>query len=73
MKVLLKKLMTFTMNNHVAKSIVSLISRKIFYKKGQVVVRKHGFKNRCIDVFEFKTYHYKDLNGHFSYERRMSS
>ena len=29
-----KKLNTFTTNNHVAKSMVSLISGKIFYKEG---------------------------------------
>ncbi len=68
-----KKLMTFTMNNHVAKSMVSSTSGKIFYKERQIVVRKYGFKNRCIDVCEFKTYDHKDLNPDFGYGRRMDS
>ena len=68
-----KKLMTFTTNNHVAKSMVSPASGKIFYKEGQLVVRKHGFKNGCIDVCGFKTRDYKDLNRDFGYGRRMYS
>ncbi|AMC08980.1 hypothetical protein J0J80_07025 [Turicibacter bilis] len=68
-----KKLVTFTTNNHVAKSMVSPASGKIFYKEGQLVVRKHGFKNGCIDVCGFKTRDYKDLNRDFGYGRRMYS
>lgn len=37
------------------------------------MVRKHGFKNRFIDVFEFKNYDYEDLNRHFGYGHRMYS
>ena len=68
-----KKLVTFTTNNHVAKSMVSPASGKIFYKEGQLVEKKHGFKNGCIDVCGFKTRDYKDLNRDFGYGRRMYS
>lgn len=48
------KITTFTTNNHVAKSMVFSTPGKVFYHNDKLTVRKHGFKNGCMDFCGFK-------------------
>lgn len=67
------KIMIFTTNNHVAKSMVFSTPGKVFYHNDKLTVRKHGFKNGCMDFCGFKIRDYKDLNREFGYGRCICS